>query len=207
MQIDPNAAALLLSILTGGSANPAIQASQSIENAQPSFGTLPFGCTGKLPNGYYVAKDVNDLSTWDDNVICENGGTCEGVKVMFMGIKATKRSEKSFSSRDGWMARFEICKAGGRNPMNEVVNIFVKQEKDYKPYLNPANWSVKQAIVVFKSEETTEPDRTFRYNMIYFMDELISDSILRKSQHIGKRLGGMYECFVDGVKLDIEDEN
>jgi len=198
--------ALLTAVLSGYSAQPGATNAQTF-NAQPQSAYLPIGCTHVLPDGRYIGKDVNELVTWDNHVECENGGTYMGIKVMYLGLKPIKHSEKSFSSRDGQMARFEICKAGGRNPMNEVINVFIKHEGDYKPYLNPKNWAVKSEVIVFKSEEPAEEDRIFRPKMIYFMDELISDSLERKAAHIAKRVGGMYECYIAGEKVEFEAGN
>jgi len=182
------------------------QQAQPIQVTQPKA-YLPNGCIGIIADGHYFAKSANDLTSWEHHVDCEDGGTYNGVKILFLGpVKPVKKSDKSFSLRDGFMARFEISKAGGRNPMNEVVNIFVKNENDYKPYLNPAKWNVKQVIAVFKSEEADEPERKYRLNMIHFQDELISDSEERKCTHLQKRLGGMYEPYINGEKLELDAE-
>jgi hypothetical protein len=190
----------------GGSATPSQQVAQQI--MQPAF-QLPYGVDERreTPKGViFVGKDVNDLVSWDDHVQCDNGGTYDGIKVLFIGCKKTNRSDKSFSSRDGWICRFEICKPGGRNPMNEVVNIFVKHENDYKPYLDPARWSAKKVAIEFKSEEPGEKPREMRVNMIYFDNELISDQVERKAKHILERLDGMYTCYIDGKAQDFDEE-
>lgn len=195
----------LKSLLFPGGAPAQVSTQQVIMN-QPKV-RLPYGCTEMIADGIYAAKNVNDLNSWENHVECEDGGTYKGIKILYIRTEPIKRSEKSYSLRDGFMARFEISRAGGRNPMNEVINVFVKRENDYKPYLDPAKWSVKQEIAVFESEEAEEQPRKFRLNMIYFMNELISDSVERKCSHIAKRLKGMYTCTVSGEEIEIDNLN
>jgi len=186
---------LLSQILAGGNSampnNPAQSAT-----ATPVI--MPYGCTGILRESQYTANLVNDLNSWDEHVICSDGGTYKGLKVMFIHIKPTKKSDKSYSTRDGYIARFEVAKAGGRNPMNEIVNIFLKNENDYKPYLDPAKWAVKVERIEFRSEDESQPQRKFNLNMIYFGGELLSDSAERKADYLSKRVDASYACYIDG---------
>ena len=198
----------LANLLGMGTASPAADGAKPAFNlnTQSARSDLPMGCVGIKANGVYLAESVNDLYSWDEHVEAKDGGTYKGLKVRFIEVKEQKRSEKSFSRRDGFMARFEISRAGGKNPLNEVINIFLKEDLAYRPYLDPAKWAAKNEIVEFRSEDDKEPDRKMRLNMIYFNNELISDDLMRKVDHIQKRLGGLYEAFIDGVALHTEDE-
>lgn len=153
---------------------------------------LPVGCTGKR-GGFFIADSVDSLYSWEDPVIAMDGGTYDGIKVKYCGQDPIKRSDKSFSTRKGWMARFEISKVNGRNPVNQVVNIFMKEEFAYRPYLNPQKWSIETDVVTFTSPDDQEPDRLMRIQMVSFDDELISDDIKRKCASIFERLKGLYD--------------
>lgn len=191
--------ALLSALVSGMGTQPGI----NVQAAVPAV-RLPYGCTECIGDKIYFAKSVDDLTSWDNHVECGDGGTFEGLKVKFLSVKKINKSDKQFSTRDGYMARFEISRAGGKNPMNEVINIFVKQENDYKPYLNPAKWAVKVETIEFRSEEPDEEPRKFRLNMVHFMGELISDDVMRKARHIRKRVTGMYTLFIDGEEVDLD---
>lgn len=163
---------------------------------------LPVGCIAMRHDGVFIAESVKDLYTWENHVEAKDGGTYKGVMVHYIGTEATKKSEKSFSRREIWMARFEIARAGGRNPMNEVINIFMKDELAYRPYLNPKLWSASFEEVEFRSEDEAEPPRKFRVNLIRFDGELISDDTIRKCKHIASQIKGMYVPYVNGKELE-----
>jgi hypothetical protein len=209
MDFETNPLAALLQMMAQ---MPTQQAGTAVKPSQtPAF--IPFGCTRlvkTLSDGtsVYESDSVDNLISWDDHVYAKDGGTFKGLKIKFIGVKPTNKSDKSLSSRGAWCARFEVSKAGGRNPLNEVVNIFVKAEKDYLPYMQPEKWSHKRVAFDFRSVEADEVDRKARLNFIYFDRELISDSETRKLKYQLDRLGGMYECYAEGSNeiIDLEDK-
>ena len=200
--MNPLAEALLQMLMAPQAAGQG-QAAQPFQQPQTVV-NLPYGCTGQRHDGVYLAKSVNDLYSWEDHVQAEDGGTYKGVKVFYVGQDETKKSSKSFSTRQGYMARFEISVAGGRNPMNEVVNIFMKDKTAYRPYLDPAKWNVLHEVVEFRSEDEKEPDRKFKINLVEFDGELISDDTQRRCKHLQSRVGGLYVCYIDGKEFDLE---
>ena len=167
---------------------------------QPAIG-LPIGCYGRDHRGVFLAETVNALASWTETVLAKDGGTHEGLKVKFIETKATKKSDKSFSSRKGYMARFEICKPRGRNPINEVINIFMKDEFSHIPYLDPREWDNNMEEITFRNIDDDTVAK-FRINIITFNGEIISDDIHRKCVNILDRLKGLYVYKVDGVEYD-----
>ena len=202
MEANMNSLVQLLSILGAGQpAGTGIVAQTPAQTVK-----LPFGCYDVDYKGRYLAKSVNELNTWEETVLCEDGGTHQGVKIRFIDIKSVKKSDKAYSQRKSQIARFEISRAGGRNPMNEVVNVFIKGEGDHTAYLDPTKWEVTRKLIEFKNIEDANDVRVARLNMVTFMDELISDSPERKAIVIAKRLGEDYVCFIDGVQTELATE-
>lgn len=164
---------------------------------------LPIGVYGRDHKGIFLAKSVNDLTSWDETVLAEDGGTHEGLKVFFCNMKELKKNEKSFSRRKSYMARFEIMRARGRNPLNEVINVFMKDEHSHIPYLNPREWDNRLEEVTFRNIDDDTVQR-FRINTVTFGGEIISDSIHQKCINILSRLKGLYVYNIDGTEYDEE---
>ena len=196
--VDVNALLQGLQTLLAGGAQPGVNNGAQVANQTTEV--FPPGVTGKI-GGVYQAESVNDLYEWENHVQAKDGGTYRGLKVRFVSVEETKSTTK----RKNYLARFEVCKVDGRNPMNEVVNIFCKDDQTlYRPYLNAAKWGHRKQEVVFKSEDPGEPERIMRMNMLTFDGELISDDAKRKCKYVLTQLGGLYDAYIDGVKLDIE---
>jgi hypothetical protein len=174
--------------------------SQAFQSQPQSVG-LPIGCYGRDHHGVFLAESVDALTSWTETVLAKNGGTHDGLKVKFIELKQLKKNDKSYSERKGYMARFEICKPRGRNPINEVINIFMKDETSHVPYLDPRLWDNRTEEVVFRNIDDDTKNK-FRINIITFDDEIISDDIHRKCANILDRLKGLYVYTVDGVEYD-----
>ena len=186
----------------GGMVPAANQPQNVVTNApQPVYATqtaFPIGVTGVDHRGIMKANSVNDLLSWEDHVQAADGGTHKGMKIMFISCDPTKKSDKSWSKREQYMARFEISRAGGRNPMCEVINIFMKDTRAYVPYLDPTKWSARNEEILFTSEDEDEPTRRAKLNMISFNGELISDDVHRKCTNMLSRLKGSYVYTFEG---------
>ena len=180
--------------------NPNQQIAPQMQQSNQNLG-LPIGVYGRDHKGVFLAKSVNDLTTWDETVLAEDGGTHDGLKVFFCNMKELKKNEKSFSTRKSYMARFEIMRPRGRNPINEVINVFMKDEHSHIPYLNPRAWDSRTEEVVFRNIDDDTKQR-FRINIVTFDGELISDSIHAKCVNILNRLKGLYTYTVDGIEYD-----
>ena len=173
------------------------------QNNQPVAATIgmPIGVYGVDHKGVFLAKSVNDLTSWNETVLAADGGTHEGLKVHYCKMDAMKKNDKSFSTRKSYMARFEICRPRGRNPINEVINVFMKDEHSHIPYLDPREWDSRMEEVRFRNLDD-DAVSTFRINIVTFNGEVISDDIHRKCVNILDRLKGLFVYTVDGAEYD-----
>jgi len=183
-----------------------VQQTQQFQPVQQPNIMYPPGVIGVDHNGHLRAVSVDDLYDWDATVFADDGGTHKGLRVKFVSVVPREKRETDWSQRDQFMARFEISKAGSKNPMNEVVNVFIKDEVSYRPYMNPLKWSHTVEVLEFKSDDPDDDDRTARLNMISFAGELISDSIERKVENLMERFGGLYKCYHKGRLIAGDDE-
>lgn len=175
---------------------------QNNQPVAPAIG-LPIGVYGRDHNGVFLAETVNALTSWNETVLAKDGGTHDGLKVHYCKMDKMKKNDKSFSQRTGYMARFEICRPRGRNPINEVVNVFMKDEFSHIPYLDPREWDSKIEEVRFRNLDD-DTVSTFRINIVTFNGEIISDDIHRKCVNILDRLKGLFVYTVDGAEYDEE---
>lgn len=184
-----------------------INPNQPLQNAAPqqqqhSVG-LPIGVYGRDHNGVFLANSVNELVSWDETVLAKDGGTNDGIKIFFCNMKEMKKSEKQFSDRQSYMARFEVMCPRGKNPINEVVNIFMKDKFSHIPYLDPRKWGVDEVTVNFRNIDD-DAIRPFRLVVVTFDRQPISDDIHSKCRNLLKRLKGLWVYRVDGVEFDEE---
>lgn len=168
---------------------------------------FPMGVTGRDHRGVYTAESVNELFTWDDHVQAKDGGTYEGSKVYFVAVKKLNKSDKVRSKRDLWIATFNVSRPEGRNVINELVNIFIKNELDYRPYLTPEKWSYDPITIDFISGDDKEKPKKVRVKIHSFDGVPVSDSVESKCRYLlslPEYKGTMYEAFVNGNKIETD---
>lgn len=171
------------------------------QQQQPSNVGLPIGVYGRDHNNVFLAESVNNLVSWDETVLAKDGGTHSGLKLYFVETKALAKNDKSYSDRITYMARFEVMCARGTNPINEVVNIFMKDQHSHIPYLDPRKWGVSEVPIVFRNIDD-DTKRTFRLIMVTFDGKPISDDVHRKCVNILGRLKGFWVYTDGGIEYD-----
>lgn len=186
-----------------------INPTQPLQNAahaqQQSTVGLPIGVYGRDHNGVFLANSVNELVSWDETVLAKDGGTNDGIKIFFCNMKEMKKNEKQYSDRQSFMARFEVMCPRGKNPVNEVVNIFMKDKYSHIPYLDPRKWSIDEVVVNFRDiDDEEKKPRPFRLVVVSFDGAPISDDIHSKCRNLLKRLKGIWVYRVDGIEYDEE---
>lgn len=144
---------------------------------------LPIGVIGTDYDGVFMAKSVNELTTWDNYVRAEDGGTYKGMKIRYIETVEVERRRSDYKKKTNsqikgnYMAVFYVAVPDGRNAPSQTINVYVNDEYNYKVYLDPKKWSLEVVEITMKSKNADEKDRTVHTKTLYFNGTPVTDSL------------------------------